>query len=170
MGNIEKNNQLLGDYQIVFGSFGDTSDSLIEKVFTTTFEAAPEREEECWFYKLPSSGAVISVCRNSGLGDVFSPEGYLDLLTTANSYFSEIGEDNYADLVTQPIDSWLALQLSSVKIEEYSDSWKELNVVKDNFMELGGGIAFEFDNFEVTFPHPCGGFTGEDLLLRMTEL
>ena len=145
----------------VFAYFGLCTPQTIDELFLKTFGQPAERSANGWQFKL-SNGKIISVTQHeNGVGKF--REAFLGHEETLKR-LDELLADNFLAEATlereaSELKTWLQFSIPPFNdLDEYAD----LRTLKDNFLE-GGGIAYEFENAEVTIKHHCGGITGEYL-------
>ena len=117
-----------------------------------------------WLHRL-TNGSEIAVRRiDNGRGK------FIELFTGAENVLAKVSQEcelafleiSNSDQVSQEFDSSLEFRVSA-STEFFLEAYRELRILKDNFLKMNVSVAYEFDNCEVTAQHPCGGTIGEFL-------
>ena len=148
------------DEEAVFAYFGLCDPQAIDDLFLRNFAQPAERSGSRFEFKL-SNGKNISIVQHENGVEKFRDTllGHEEILKGLDYLLADnfLAEANFESEAAE-LKTWHQF---SITASNDLDGFADLRALKDNLLISGGGIAFEYDNGEVTIRHACGGITGD---------
>ena len=141
--------RMVDETDAIFAYFGACTPKTIDELFLKAFGQSAESSKNRWEFKL-SNGKIISVTQHDNgvekfqevfLGSEEVLKGLDELL--ADNFLTEATAHSEAS----ELKTWLQFSISPFND---LDGFADLRALKDSLLESGGGIAYEYDNCEVT--------------------